>query len=52
MQKRHALRDDQWEKVKYALPEKSEDLGRACKGNLRKLFVSLEFRQNSHCFTD
>jgi hypothetical protein len=32
MQKRHALRDGQWDKNKDALPGKPEDPGRTCKG--------------------
>jgi hypothetical protein len=28
MQRRHALRDDQWERIKDVLPDKIEDPGR------------------------
>ena len=37
MQRRHALRDDQWEKIKDALPGKPEDPGRRCRDN--RLFI-------------
>jgi transposase len=37
MQRRHALRDDQWERIKDALPGKIEDPGRICSDN--RLFV-------------
>lgn len=37
MQKRHVLRDDQWEKTRDALPGKLEDPGRTSKDN--RLFI-------------
>ena len=37
MQRRHALRDDQWERIKSALPGKKEDPGRT--GNDNRLFI-------------
>lgn len=37
MQRRHALRDDQWERIKDALPGKAEDPGRTCADN--RLFI-------------
>ncbi len=37
MQRRHALRDDQWERIKDALPGKAEDPGRTSADN--RLFI-------------
>ena len=37
MQKRHSLRDDQWDRIKDALPGKPEDPGRTGKDN--RLFI-------------
>ena len=37
MQRRHRLRDDQWEKIKDALPGKKGDPGRTCSDN--RLFI-------------
>ncbi len=37
MQRRHSLRDDQWERIEHALPGKSSDPGRTCSDN--RLFV-------------
>ena len=43
MQRRHALRDYQWERIKDALPGKAEDPGRTCADNrlLLKLLCGL-----------
>jgi hypothetical protein len=45
MQHRHALRDDQWERIKDALPCKIEDPGRTCSDN--RLFM-VECPQKIH----
>ena len=37
MQRRHTLRDDQWERIKDALPGKEKDPGRTCANN--RLFI-------------
>ena len=37
MQRRHSIRDDQWEKIKDSLPGKKEDSGRTCSDN--QLFI-------------
>jgi hypothetical protein len=37
MQRRHTLRDDQWERIKDSLPDKIEDPARICSDN--RLFV-------------
>ena len=37
MQRRHALRDDQWDRIKGALPGKVEDPGRTSADN--RLFI-------------
>jgi hypothetical protein len=50
MQRRHALRDDQWERIEDALPGKIEDPCRTCseQGDILCTTHALSLHKNFH----